>query len=112
MGRDDLGPLTLSLLALAVMTFALGILLVPVWSPEVIPVLASGAIVLTLFAQVVALRNAFRRREFFWIPLILLFGPLGVLGYSLAKATESGILASYLEELSDQTVGRETAGEG
>ncbi len=104
--RDDVGPLALSLVALAVMTFALGIFLVPVWSPEVIPVAAALAVVLTLFAQLLSLRNAFHRREFWWMPLILLFGPLGVLSYSTVKATESGLLASYFDELSQHTTGR------
>lgn len=107
--QDDVGPLVLSLIALAAFPVTLGILLVPVWPPEVVPVLASGTIVLTLFSQGAALRNAFRRREYLWLPLIALFGPVGVLAYSLTKTTESGILAGYLEQLSRQISGEQGA---
>jgi hypothetical protein len=105
MAHDDVGALILSIVALAVMTFALGIILVPVWSPELIPVISGAAIILTLVAQILSIRNAFRRRELLWIALIVLFGPVGVLAYSLVKATETGILTSYLEDLAQQVVG-------
>lgn len=105
MEHDDIAPLFLSIVTQTALTFALGIVLVPVWSPEVIPVLAGGAIVLTVVAQILAIRNALRRGEYVWIAIILLTGPVGVLIYSLLKVTESGILTSYLEELSRQTVG-------
>lgn len=105
MRDDDTAPVVLSIISLTALTFALGIVLVPVWSPEVIPVLAALSIALTLFAQLASLRNAFRRREFFWMPAIILLGPIGVLSYGLVKATESGAMASYMDELARQTLG-------
>jgi hypothetical protein len=106
MARDDVGPLVLSIISLALAAFVGGILLVPTWSPEVIGVLGSVTIVMILFSVLATLRNTFRRREFWWLPAIILLGPLGVLSYSLIKTTESGILASYFEELADHTVGK------
>jgi O-antigen/teichoic acid export membrane protein len=106
MARDDVGPLVLSILSLVLATFVGGIVLVPTWSPEIIGVLGSVTAVMILFSVLAALRNAFRRREFWWLPAIILLGPLGVLSYSLIKTTESGLLAAYFEELSDHTVGK------
>jgi hypothetical protein len=106
MARDDVGPLVLSLISMTLGLFVGGILLVPTWSPEIIGVLGSVTLVMMLFAVLAALRNAFRRGEFWWLPAIILLGPLGVLSYSLIKTTESGLLASYFEELAEHTVGK------
>ena len=102
---EDMGSLSLSIVALAAMSFVLGVFLVPVWPPEVIPVLAAGSVTLMLASQALALRNAVRRRDRWWLPVLLLFGPVGPLAYSLTRGTRSGELAGLLEKLADHTGG-------
>jgi hypothetical protein len=114
MKSDDLTSLLLSTLAFTAALLVLGIVLVPVWPPEGIVVLGAITFGLTLFAIALAVRNALRRQEYWWIPGIILFGPFGAFTYSLVKTTESGILSDYLESLSAQTIGPSAAepGEG
>jgi hypothetical protein len=103
----DIGPLILSLLAMTLGTFVLGIVLIPDWEPELIPVLGGAAVALTLVSQVMAATNAIRRRELVWLVVVLLTGPLGVMAYGLIASTRSGEFSRLLEELADHNVGKE-----